>query len=59
MNSSADDAVGSWDRRHFACIERGARKASDAGETPAVPGKKILKLFTTFGIGLIDYAANG
>jgi hypothetical protein len=33
----------SWDRRRLACTEREARKTSDAGETPAVPGKSIRK----------------
>ncbi|HSK65121.1 MAG TPA: hypothetical protein VK893_14810, partial [Pyrinomonadaceae bacterium] len=32
-----------WDRRRLACTEREARKPSEAGETPAVPGKSIRK----------------
>jgi hypothetical protein len=33
-----------WDRRRLACTKREARKASDAGETPAVPGRSIREL---------------
>ncbi|HSK65021.1 MAG TPA: VWA domain-containing protein [Pyrinomonadaceae bacterium] len=32
------------DRRHLACTKREARKTSEAGETPAVPGKSNRKL---------------
>jgi hypothetical protein len=31
----------SWDRRSPACTKREARKTTEAGETPAIPGKRV------------------